>query len=160
MVDRAVRTGLWNGVGREHLEGTGGQLEPEHETREIIERDLLPVEPLLCQVLPVVLERSGVGVKRITGGTNPVKLLQIAYDRLDHGSLVIDHDIAPLILTRLDLNHVHALEPHSIQEGHLLEQMYYHYSYIRIHITCQGRMKFVSGINLLYYAVGMGSGSR
>jgi len=48
MVDRAVRASLWNGLGREHLEGTGGKLEPENETCQVIEGDLLPVEPLLC----------------------------------------------------------------------------------------------------------------
>ena len=32
--------------------------------------------------------------------------------------------------------------------------------FIRFDITCQGRMKFGAGINLLYYAVGMESESR
>src|SRR5215469_10035724 len=160
MVDRAVRASLWNGLGWEHLEGTGGELEPENETCQVIEGDLLPVEPLLSQILPVVLERSGIGAKRITGGTSSIKVLQIAYNRLDHDSLFIDHDIASLILTRLHLNHTHTLEPHSVQKDHRIEQMYHHYSYTRVHITCQGRMKFVTRIYLLYYAVGVGRGSR
>ncbi len=63
MIDGSVGTRLGDWMGWEHLEGSGGQLEPENEAREIIQRHLLPNEALLGKVLPIVLERVRIRAK-------------------------------------------------------------------------------------------------
>src|SRR6266566_5670268 len=117
MIDGAVGTRLGDWMGWEHLEGSGGQLEPENEAREIIQRHLLPNEALLGKVLPIVLERVRIRAKGLPSQADTIKVFQIASNRLDKHACIIDDHIASLVILGLNLDNTHLLHSSTSTTG-------------------------------------------
>src|SRR5947209_2057376 len=111
MIDSPVGTQLGYWMDWQNLEGAGGHLEPEDKTRESIQSHLLPVEALLGKVLPIVLERVSIRAECLTSRANTIKVLQVAYNRLDKHACIINDDIAFLVILCLNLHHTHLPRP-------------------------------------------------